>query len=1020
MGPSSWSDEAIEKLIDAGMSVACLNFSSGTYTEHVQVLHRVREAEAITGSAVAVCMDTRGPNLCTGALSGHQRLNLKVGQEVAVIAEADFGSFEGSQDPRTGDARFAIQFEGLCELLKPGSSILISRGRIALSVTHITNSKELKAVVNRADTPLGEHQQVLLPGATLSCPVLSDRGLKDLKEFACKHQLDYVAASYIQAAEDVRYVRRMLVEYGGPRIQVIAKIENETGLRNINEILKETDGVWLSRDTLALEMLPCKLALAQKLVTAKAAAAGKFAIVAGGMVASMVDAAHPTCAEMADMANAVYDGVDAIMLGRTTAVGKHPTAAVAAVSAALCTAEAGVDAKQMQSFVRKLTIGPITDMEAVVSGAVTTASNTRAGLVVVVSQTDDVARLVAKYKLGVPVLVVTDSPQVVHHCNGVYALFPFQVGKLPMGLTVELDMVLGRALQYAVERKLCAASAPVVLLTDYFDPLLLSLPVVAMRVAPGLPAMVESSMQPSPFRWPQTTAISLSNTLSSDLPARKTKIACIMAHPPASDETLSQLLAAGMDVACFALARADVPSLQKAIQNFYTVRTEANSSAASLLDTVGPHIRSAMLKGGYPLTLAAGDEVSVVAVGPSSSSWEGGRDEASKEVRIGCSYVQLCSHVAPGKHITISDGSGAIWLEVVRVVNETVVLAKVVRGGVLGQCQRMSLPGLKPALPLFSDADGAAMRALACAGGMDFVAVGNLRTPADVQQVRQLLDAAGGQLVQIVAKIDNRDAVEHVEDILPAVAGILISRSDLALELPLEAVTLAQKMLTAKAAIAGRFAIVSGAVMNALGDSHAASRQREAEMSDLANAVFDGADCLVLGSDAAPASHHTPATSACTPAAISGVVDLLRAAESASCLVSTATCILERQPHHRVPAAEMVAQSVPAACRNSSVAYIVTVSSTGSTANLVAKYRPGVPQIVVSASGPTCRRAAAVFGQLTCRVETLAVELPALLQSAQRVAKAAGLLYEEGHVLAIVGETGVDADACIPVMRIIS
>jgi pyruvate kinase len=219
---------------------------------------------------------------------------------------------------------------------------------------------------------LGERKNCNLPGVKVDIPVLTAKDIDDLQNFCCAHDMDYVAASFVQSAEDVKFIRAILDEAGGKNIKIISKIENQAGLTNFDEILKYTDGVMVARGDLGMEIPSEKVALAQKMLITKCTIAGKFVITATQMLESMITNPLPTRAEMTDVANAVFDGTDAVMLSGETANGEFPSEAVATMAAIVTNAEHAQNNRSLYNFIRNHTSKPMTDVEAICSSAVQT------------------------------------------------------------------------------------------------------------------------------------------------------------------------------------------------------------------------------------------------------------------------------------------------------------------------------------------------------------------------------------------------------------------------------------------------------------------------------------------------------------------------------------------------------------------------------------------------------------------------------------------------------------------------
>ena len=350
MGPKCWSEAVIGELLDAGMNMARFNFSHGDHAGHGGVLARVRQVCAAKGAVCATMLDTKGPEIRTAMLRNHESIELEQGQEIIVQAVGDeYVTFEGYKTDM--ETRIGLSYSGLCKSMKPGQRILIADGSIIIEVAEIISPTELRGRVMNTKK-LGERKNCNLPGVKVDIPVLTVKDIDDLQNFGCKLGVDFVAASFVQSAEDVKFIRRVLDEAGGQSIRIISKIENQAGLNNFDEILKYTDGVMVARGDLGMEIPSWKVPQAQKMLITKCNIAGKFVITATQMLESMCGNPLPTRAEMTDVANAVFDGTDAVMLSGETANGEFPRQAVETMAAIVLNAELGVDYYSQFAFIQ--------------------------------------------------------------------------------------------------------------------------------------------------------------------------------------------------------------------------------------------------------------------------------------------------------------------------------------------------------------------------------------------------------------------------------------------------------------------------------------------------------------------------------------------------------------------------------------------------------------------------------------------------------------------------------------------
>jgi len=349
MGPKCWDEVSMGELIDAGMGVARFNFSHGTHAMHQEVLDRFRAVCARKAATCAVLLDTKGPEIRTAMLRDHRDIYLEAGQDIIVYAAGpdEYTSFEGYKTDT--ETKIGCSYAALCTSVKPGNKLLFADGSLVIEVVTILDERNLKGRVVTSKK-LGERKNGNLPGVKVELAVLQAKDVDDIKTFACKNAMDYIAVSFVQTGEDVRVVRQILDDNGGANIQIISKIENEEGMRNFDDILRHTDGVMVARGDLGMEIPSEKVALAQKLLITKCNIAGKFVICATQMLESMCDNPLPTRAEMTDVANAVFDGADATMLSGETANGAFPAKAVATMAAIAANAEEGVNRCQVRGY----------------------------------------------------------------------------------------------------------------------------------------------------------------------------------------------------------------------------------------------------------------------------------------------------------------------------------------------------------------------------------------------------------------------------------------------------------------------------------------------------------------------------------------------------------------------------------------------------------------------------------------------------------------------------------------------
>jgi len=409
MGPACWSVPGLQALIDAGMDVARFNFSHGDHTAHNACLSRLREAIASRpGCNVAVLLDTKGPEIRTGN-TAEGKLTLAKGALIEVGTD---------YDRLCTPEYLACSYASLPASVHVGSPILVADGSLSLRVTEVRTRSVVAVVLNNAT--IGDKKNMNLPGAIVDLPTLTPKDEHDLRGWGLPAQVDFVAASFVRKASDIARIREVLGEEG-KGIKIIAKIENQEGLQNYDEILAAADGIMVARGDLGMEIPIEKVFLAQKMMISKANLAGVPIVTATQMLESMISAPRPTRAECADVANAVLDGTCVVMLSGETANGEYGVEAVNMMAHTCLEAEGMIDYDDASTLVRKgvLAAGKkVSPAESVASSACSTAIDIEAVCIIVLTQSGNTARLVGKYKPNVPVIVMTPSQQVANQCQG--------------------------------------------------------------------------------------------------------------------------------------------------------------------------------------------------------------------------------------------------------------------------------------------------------------------------------------------------------------------------------------------------------------------------------------------------------------------------------------------------------------------------------------------------------------------------------------------------------------------------
>ena len=393
MGPASDAPEAVELLVAAGMDVARLNFSHGTYEEHAAAYRRVRVASDQAGRAVGVLADLQGPKLRLESLEGGTTALLE-GEPLTIATPG----------PRAGGARVSTSYAALAEDVRPGDRVLLNDGIVELAVIS-TGEDGVECRVVRGGT-IRDHSGMNLPGVRVSAPALTDKDQADLR-FALELGVDLVALSFVRGPDDIQPVRSVMSD-AGVQVPVIAKLERPEAVERLEEIIGAFDGVMVARGDLGVELpLEC-VPLLQKRAIALARQQAKPVIVATEMLESMVSRSRPTRAEASDVANAVLDGADALMLSAETSIGAHPVTTVTTMARIITAAESAGDLAAPLPGGGQLT----TREEAIALGAVSAGRASGAKALVAFTQTGATARLLAAQRPALPVLAFTPNPRV--------------------------------------------------------------------------------------------------------------------------------------------------------------------------------------------------------------------------------------------------------------------------------------------------------------------------------------------------------------------------------------------------------------------------------------------------------------------------------------------------------------------------------------------------------------------------------------------------------------------------------
>jgi len=408
IGPASQSVEQLTKLVLAGMDVARINFSHGTYDEHLQTIENIREVRRQTGEHISILQDLCGPKIRTGSLK----------DKSVVLQEGTYLTFT-TQDIAGTAERVSTTYKDLSNDVEPNDTILLDDGKLSVKVVSKTAS-EVKCIVVNGGI-LSEHKGMNLPGVRVSASSVTAKDIEDLK-FGIANDVDYVALSFVRGPEDIRKLRDIIISEAqkGNRFPIVAKIEKAEAVSNIDKIIAEADGIMVARGDLGVEMPTEEVPIIQKMIVRKCNEQGVPVIVATQMLESMIENPRPTRAEATDVANAVLDGTDAVMLSGETSLGKHPVEAVAVMDKIIRRAEA--NHKDRLDIVQ--TPGSQEDnvFDAIARSACLLSKQVKAKAIVPITHSGVTALRISKYRPEAKIVAVTSRDKVLCRLNIVWGV----------------------------------------------------------------------------------------------------------------------------------------------------------------------------------------------------------------------------------------------------------------------------------------------------------------------------------------------------------------------------------------------------------------------------------------------------------------------------------------------------------------------------------------------------------------------------------------------------------------------
>lgn len=430
IGPVSRTRVRLRELLEAGMDVARLNFSHGTHAEHAEVVRTLRELSTQRKRSVAILADLSGPKIRTGRLRGGRPVQLRAGQRLVLTSEPIEGTAE----------QLHVSYPRLAQEVAPGARILLADGLLELRVLARRGRALFCRVVNGGE--LGERKGVNLPGAHLTLPSMTKKDYNDLR-FALRQGVNYVALSFVRRAKDVQAVERSIRRLGY-NTPVIAKLEKPEAIDDLDNILAVADGVMVARGDLGVEMNPEKVPVVQKLIINKANERKIPVITATQMLESMTQNPRPTRAEASDVANAIFDGTDAVMLSGETASGRYPREAVEMMAKIIVEAEAVAPRPPRRRGERAASVG-----ETIAESVVHVSDFLKLKAIAVFTERGSTARLVSKYRPAPPIVAFSPHQEVRRRLALLWGVLPRRIGR-----TRDIDHLSAQAERRLLEEKL--------------------------------------------------------------------------------------------------------------------------------------------------------------------------------------------------------------------------------------------------------------------------------------------------------------------------------------------------------------------------------------------------------------------------------------------------------------------------------------------------------------------------------------------------------------------------------------
>lgn len=445
MGPAVDSDEMIEKLISNGMDAARFNFSHGSHEEHKERLDRVKRVRQKLGVHIPLILDTKGPEIRIGTFENNYVV-LEEGQSFTLYSDSEAAGNESG---------VGVTYPYLAEDVEKGNVILIDDGLVSLTVSSVDGTN----IICRVDNPgrISNHKSINIPGVNIDQPYISKRDRDDIL-FGIENDVDFIAASFMRSADDAKKLRKLLNVNGGEKIQIIAKIENASGVRNLEEILEIVDGIMVARGDMGVEIPFRQLPSIQKKIIKTCYNKGKIVVTATQMLESMSEHPRPTRAEVSDVANAIYDGTTCLMLSGETAAGKYPVLAVRTMSEIASYTENEIDYKN-RFFKSQLKLNSDI-MNTIASAAVDASFFLDLKAIVCMTVSGRTALVTSYYRPSCPVIACVTDEKAARQLNLGYGIHPVMAK-----LIEDMDFMKALAIETALKTNIVKKDDLVVLIT---------------------------------------------------------------------------------------------------------------------------------------------------------------------------------------------------------------------------------------------------------------------------------------------------------------------------------------------------------------------------------------------------------------------------------------------------------------------------------------------------------------------------------------------------------------------------